>query len=405
LPVLGIRTLDDVSIEGKTVLLRVDINCPLDDAGKITDSSRIKACAPTVSEIAERNARVVVLAHQGRTGKPDCISLSEHAKLLGKEIEQEVTFVPKASGPEVLAAIENARLGDVLLLENQRFDKGEGEEKPAEEHAKDPVVTELAKLADFFVNDAFAAAHRSQRSLVGFCPLLPSAMGRLMEEELSALSKLLEPERPAIFIFGGAKTEGIEELVGTLLASSRADKVLLAGLTGLAFVVASGHALGASDQKIHESVTLQSLVKMSELLEKYPLRLIIPSDHAVESNDWRATVDSLPTPYPILDIGEGTIGQFVAEIKQAKTIFISGPPGFFEKPAFETGTRTILSAIGERTAEGAHTVVGGGHTNAAVEKFGLGGTFSYQSTGGGALETFITGGEMPVVEALKNSKA
>ncbi len=403
--VLEIRTLDDIAVEGKTVLLRVDINCPLDDKGRITDDSRIRACAPTVSELSERNAKVVVLAHQGRAGKPDCVSLSEHAERLGKAIEQEVRFVPKASGPEALEAVGSAKLGDVLLLENQRFDKAEGEEKTPEEHSNDPVVKELSGAADFFVNDAFAAAHRSQRSLVGFCPLLPSAMGRLMEAEIHALSKLIEPQRPSLFIFGGAKSEGMAEIVGTLLSSGRADKVLLTGLTGLAFVAASGHALGATDQKIHETISLEAMVKMSELVEKYPLKLILPQDHVVESNGWRATVASLPTPYPILDIGERTISQFEAEIRQAMTVFISGPAGLFEKPAFEAGTKALLFAIAERASQGAHTVVGGGHTNAAIEKFGFTGRFSYQSTGGGALETFITGGKMPVIDSLRASKA
>jgi phosphoglycerate kinase len=399
----GIRTLDDVKCEEKTVLLRVDINCPTDDKGALLDTTRIKAVLPTISELSERNAKVVILAHQGRFGKPDCFSLANHAKALETLLGEKVIFVPKPNGPEAIEEIKKARWGDILLLENQRFDKAEGDEKTPEEHSKDPAVIELSKAADLFVNDAFAAAHRSQRSLVGFCPLMQSVMGRVMEKELAALSKLVDPERPAIFIFGGAKLDGVEALVEKLISKGRADKILLGGLTGLAFVMASGHSLGVTDEKIQKEATLEGLGKMAELLEKYPLKILIPTDHAIDDGKWRAVVQALPAPYPILDIGPETIRQFTAEIANAKTIFISGPPGYFEKKGFEEGSKAVLTAMAERTD--ATTIIGGGHTNAAIEMLGLTGRFTYQSTGGGALETFITGGHMPVLDALRGSAA
>lgn len=210
MPLLGIKTLDDIRIEEKTVLLRVDINSPLDESGRILDLTRIKSVVPTIQELSERNAKVVVMAHQGRAGKPDCVSLSEHAKELEKVLGERVLFVPKPSGPEAVEAIKKAGWGDILLLENQRFDKQEEKNLPADEHANDPAILELAKAGDVFVNDAFGAAHRGQRSLVGFCPLMPSAMGRVMEAEIAALSRLVEPERPSLFILGGAKIEGAD---------------------------------------------------------------------------------------------------------------------------------------------------------------------------------------------------
>ncbi|MFH0962247.1 MAG: phosphoglycerate kinase [archaeon] len=400
---LGMKTLDDINVEEKTVLLRVDINCPTAEDGSLLDVTRIKAIVPTVQELSERNAKVVILAHQGRNGKPDCTSLKNHSKALASLLGEEVLFVDKPSGPDALAAIKKASWGDVILLENQRFDEAEQEEKTPDEHANDKTILELAKACDVFVNDAFAAAHRSQRSLVGFCPIMPSAIGRVMEAELGALEKIANPEKPALFIFGGAKLDGIEILVGKLLDSGRADKVIVTGLTGLAFVLSSGHSLGPTDGKIQGELSLEAMAKLAELVEKYPMNLLLPADHLAEKDGAPLIVKQVPTPYPIYDIGPEAASQFTAEISRAKTVFVSGPAGFFERAGFGEGTKKILEAAANRTGEGAHTVIGGGHTNAAISKLGLDGKFSYQSTGGGALEAFITGEKLPVLEAIKHS--
>lgn len=403
MPVLSgkVKTLDDINVEEKTVLLRLDINCPLGEKGELLDTTRIRAALPTVQELSERNAKVVILAHQGRNGKKDCVTLEAHGKALSQILGEEVVFVRNAS--DLQGALENAKWGAVLLLENQRFEKDEEKELSPDEHANSPFILSLAKLGDLFVNDAFSAAHRSQRSLVGFCPLMPSAVGRVMEKELENLEKLANPEKPSLFIFGGAKVEGVSDLVEKLLSGGKADKILLGGLTGLAFVLASGHSLGPTDSVLQKELSLEEMGKLAELLEKYPLRIILPSDHSIEKDGWKAVVSVVPTQYPIYDIGPETQKQFGAEIAVARTIFLSGPLGLFEKDGFSEGTKAALEAISKRTLDGAHTVIGGGHTNAAIEKLGFSGKFTYQSTGGGALETFITGGRMPVLDALENS--
>jgi len=404
MPVLSgkVRTLDDINVEEKTVLLRLDINCPLGEKGELLDTTRIRAAVPTVQELSERNAKVVILAHQGRNGKKDCVSLEAHGQALSQILGEPVKFLKNPAGYS--EEIGKAQWGDILLLENQRFEKDEEKELSPDEHANSPFVLSLAKIADVFVNDAFSAAHRSQRSLVGFCPLMPSAVGRVMEKELSALEKLSSPEKPSLFIFGGAKVEGVSDLVENLLSGGKADKILLGGLTGLAFVLASGHSLGPTDSVLQKELSLEEMGKLAGLLEKYPLRIIVPSDHSIEKDgSWKAVVSALPTQYPIYDIGPETQNQFRAEIAVARTIFLSGPLGLFEKDGFSEGTKAVLEAISKRTLEGAHTVIGGGHTNAAIEKLGFSGKFTYQSTGGGALETFITGGRMPVLDALENS--
>ncbi len=400
-------TLDDFNFAGKTVFLRVDINCPLDrNTLKIKDHTRIEACLPTVRELAGKKAKVVILAHQGRKGDWDFIGLWQHYGILkGLLPEKKVYFVEDVFGGAAKKAIANLNDGEILLLDNVRSFDGEQKEKTPQEHAASVLVRELAPLADVFVNDAFAASHRSQCSMVGFTPIIPSAAGRLMESEFRHSSRLIQnPRRPAVFIFGGAKFAGSIGLIDYLLSKGVADRIMLIGLTGLAFLKASGVDVGKPTFDIMEKCRGDEAPDFYEhaakLLSRYGDKIMVPNDVAVANDDHRAEipVSSLPSGFPICDIGSGFIMRCEDEISEAQTIFISGPAGLFENPQFAEGTNRLLKAIAG--SGHAFTFAGGGHTSAALRSLGLFDRFSYVSTGGGALETFMTGGKLPAIEAL-----
>lgn len=400
-------TLDDFNFAGKTVFLRVDINCPLDrNTLKIKDHTRIEACLPTVRELAGKKAKVVIMAHQGRKDDWDFIGLWQHYEILkGLLPEKKVYFVEDVFGQAAKKAIANLNDGEILLLDNVRAFEGEQKEKTPQEHAASVLVMELAPLADVFVNDAFAASHRSQCSMVGFTPIVPSAAGRLMESEFRHSSRLVQnPQRPAVFIFGGAKFAGSIGLIDYLLSKNVADKIILIGLTGLAFLKASGVDIGKPTFEIMEKCRGDEAPdfyeRAAKLLSTYGNKIMVPNDVAVANDDHRAEipVSGLPSAFPICDIGTGFIIRCEAEISEAQTIFISGPAGLFENPQFAEGTSRLLKAIAG--SGHAFTFAGGGHTSAALRSLGLFNRFSYVSTGGGALETFMTGGKLPAIEAL-----
>ncbi len=397
-------TLDDLDFKGKTVFLRVDINCPLDEkTRKITDISRIRAASPTIKELSEKEARVVVLAHQGRPGDWDFVSLEEHSQKLGEVLGISVKFVPDVCGERAQEAIRSLKNGEILMLENQRFNPDEMKEKTALEHSETTCIRNLAPLGDVFVNDAFSAAHRSQCSLVGFTEVMPSAAGRLMESEITSLSKLVSPVKPSIFIFGGAKFADSIKVVDNVLEKGEADQVILVGLTAQAFLKAKGANLGPPNEKVLEKEGTPELYREAKsVLDKYNERILLPEDFAIDKDGKRfeIAIDKLPTDHPICDIGTNSIERFREVISKAKTVFISGPAGIYERPQFLKGTSSIMKAI---VCSKPFSVAGGGHTTAALEQVGLLNKMSYVSTAGGALERFIMGKPMPAIEALKAS--
>lgn len=363
-------TMDDFDFENKSVILRVDINSPLDPKTlKIMDNWRIKKIIPTLKELKEKKARIIMLAHQGRPGKWDFTSLEEHAKELAKLLNDDIKFIEDIYGNDAIKEIECLKQGEILLLDNVRKCKEEMEKKSVEEHAKAEMVQKLSKYADAFINDAFAAAHRKHCSLVGFIPILPSFAGRLLQKEIEMVEKLLKgAERPKIFIFGGGKYENAIEVIKRLLRDDKADKILLGGMPGNAFLA----ALGKIKISVNESI--------KEIWKKYKDKIILPLDLVDEK-----------------DIGERTIDVFKEEIKNAASIFISGPMGVFEEEKYRKGTEEILKAI---AASNAFSMAGGGHTVAAINMLGLEKKFSYISTGGGSLERMLMGEKLPVIEAL-----
>jgi len=395
-------TLDDLNLNGKTVFLRVDINCPLNpETKKIIDDFRIKASALTLKELIDKGAKTIVLAHQGRPGDWDFISLREHAEKF-KELGFKIEFIDEVYGSKVLNAIKNLKRSETILLENVRFNPEEMLEKNAEEHSKSNFIQFLAPLGDFFVNDAFSAAHRSQCSLIGFTPIMPSAAGRLMEAEIKNLSKLFYAEKPSIAVLGGAKFSSSIKIVKALL-NKGFNKILLAGLSGQAFLKALGFKLGVvNEAKLEKEASIKFYDEAKKLLEVYSDKILLPEDFAIEKNGERIEIskNELPSNYPIYDIGDETISKFKNVLIEAKTVFLSGPAGAFEKPKFRKGTEELLTTIANSKA---FSVIGGGHTIAALQKLNLLTKVSHASVGGGALEAFIAGEPMPVIEALKNS--
>ncbi len=363
-------TMDDFDFTGKSVIVRVDINSPLEpDTLRIMDNWRIKKVIPTLKELKEKNARVIVLAHQGRPGKWDFTSLEQHAEEISKLMGEEIKYVDDVYGEKAINEIEKLERGEILLLDNVRKCSEEMEKKDAEEHAKAEMVQKLAKYGDAFVNDAFAAAHRKHCSLLGFIPVLPSFAGRLMQKEVEMVEKLLkEAERPRLFIFGGGKYENAIDVIEKLLEDGKADKIMLGGMPANAFLAAEGKYEMEVDEKV------------KRILDKYREKLILPV----------GTIDGK-------DIDEESIKIFKEEISNAASIFISGPMGVFEEEKYSRGTKEILKAIASSKA---FSMAGGGHTAAAINRLGLEEKFSYVSTGGGALERMLMGERLPAIEAL-----
>ena len=399
-------TLESFDFRDKTVILRVDINCPLDKATlKIINDVRIRSVVPTIRELMGKRAKIVILAHQSRKGKWDFIGLDQHAQLLSKNLNVPVKYVDDVIGEKAKKEISQLRSGEILLLGNVRGLDSESKEADMETHSGADLVRALSPLADYYVCDAFGASHRSQCSLVGFQPVLPSASGRLMARELYALRSIFEkPRRPSVFILGGAKFADVPNMIDNVLNTGTADTVIVVGLAGNAFLSARGVDIGEASSKIlADELTEENFIAAREILSKYGPRILLPVDVAVERNGKRECVNigDMPTKEPALDIGDSSIEKFEKVILSSGTSFMSGPAGMFEKEGFEVGTKRLITAMVDSKGL---SVLGGGHTAGAAEKFDLADRVSYVSTGGGALETFLLNEPLPVIEALKSSK-
>ena len=399
-------TIDDFNLKNKTVLVRVDFNSPLDPKTKqIINDKRIRAHASaTIKDLVKKGAKSVILAHQGRPGSSDFISLDQHAKLLGKALNMPIKYVDDVLGEAAQNEIKALQSGEVLVLGNVRGLPYEQNKGTPEEHSKTDFVKNLAPLADLFINDAFAAAHRAHVSMVGFTAVLPSAAGRIMERELKALGKVLEsPEKPSVFVIGGAKGDDSLDISNYVLENKIADNVLTGGVIGHIFLVAQGMDLGESNMKFLEKQELMGLVPgIKELMKRYPGAIIVPVDLAMNADEKRKEIDieNLPTKNSIFDIGTKTAKMFGEIILKAKTIVVSGPVGVFENPEFKKGSEIILKAVADSKG---YSLVGGGHTVAAVEKMGIADKMSYVSTAGGALIEFLMGKKLPGVVALEKA--
>jgi len=393
-----IQDLGDAEIRGRRALVRVDFNVPLDDGGKVTDDTRIRAAIPTIQYLLDRGASVVLLSHLGRPkGKVDArYTLKPVADRLAALFpDRSVAFVGSTADAEAQAAARALQPGQVLLLENTRF-------LPGEEKDDDALSRELAKLGDLFVNDAFGAAHRSHASTAGVAKYLrPAVAGLLMERELRYLSGALQnPERPFVSILGGSKISGKIDVIEALLP--RVDWMLIGGAMACTFFRAMGLATGKS------LVEEDRLDMASRLLSSAGDKLVLPTDAMVApSLDAKDAAmahvvsrDAIPADQAMLDVGPATTEAFAALVTGARTVLWNGPMGVFEQPPYDRGTLGVAHALAEATRKGAVTIVGGGDSAAAIAQAGLSDQVSHVSTGGGASLEFLEGKPLPGVEAL-----
>ena len=402
------KTLDDFQVKNKVVLVRVDFNSEIDPATKkVTSDVRIRAHGEsTLKELAEKGAKTVVLAHQGRKGDPDYTPLKEHAAILGKILKCPVKYVDDIFGEKAKAAIKSLQGGEILVLENVRSWDKETKSMTPEEASKTELVQNLAPLADLFVNDAFAAAHRGHVSMVGFTAVLPSAAGRIMERELKSLSKALEkPEKPCVYVMGGAKADDSLEISKYVLGKGIADYVLTGGVTGQLFLAAKGIDLGKGNMAYLAKKELTGLIPGIKALEdQFGNKVVVPVDFALDADGKRKEipVSKLPTQKSIMDIGAKTVEVYSKIIASAKSIVVSGPMGVYENKAFNYGTKGVFEAIADSKA---FSLAGGGNTIAAIQEYGLTKKIGYISTAGGALIEFLMGKKLPGVVALETAVA
>jgi phosphoglycerate kinase len=384
------KTIRDIDVEGKRVLVRVDFNVPLDQ-GKVADDTRIRAALPTIQYLTEQGAKVILMSHLGRPkGKvKEELRLTPVAERLADLLDRPVAMAVDCVGEEVETAVDRLRPGDVLLLENLRFHPGE--------EANDPgFVRRLASLGEVYVNDAFGTAHRAHASTEGVAHHLPAVAGFLMEKELNFLSKALErPEHPFVAILGGAKISDKIGVVDNLLG--KVDTLLIGGGMANTFLKAQGHQVGQS------LVEEESLPLAQELLDKAGRKLVLPVDVVVadrfdaEAQSKIVSVEEVPADWRILDIGPATVERFAQELYTAKTVVWNGTMGVAEFPRFAAGTEGIIEMLAEGQAT---TIVGGGDTAAAVQQAGLAEKMTHVSTGGGASLELLEGKVLPGVAAL-----
>ena len=408
----GMQTLDDFNLKGKTLLARFDMNSPLDPKTREPlDITRIKESIPTLKELAEKEAKTVILIHQGSDIEyHNYASTKPHSRIISQLLGKPVEYIDDVCGPAARDKIKALKNGQILMLENVRFMAEEMtifETKlnlSPEEQAKTLVVRQLAPLADIYLCDAFAAAHRSQPTLVGMEEVLTSMMGRLFEKEITSLNQLLKnPEKPCIFILGGAKIQDAFLMIDSILKNNIADVILATGLVAQVMLLAKGISLGKPSEDLIKKKNLESYIEQSKaILKTFAKQIKLPVDYAYSLSGERkeVKVSSLPINYTLMDLGSNTISEYEVIIKDAKTIFFNGPAGVFEKAETELGTKSILSVIAESNA---FSVIGGGDSITAVNKYKLANDISYISTGGGALVRFLSGEELPVVKALRKS--
>ena len=398
---MSIRGIDQLDVAGKTVLVRSDLNVPL-DGSTITDDGRIVASVPTIKALLAGGAKVVVLAHLGRPkGEPDAkYSLAPAAARLGELLGQQVALAPVTSGPEAAAVVAGISAGQVAMLENVRFDARETSKVEAE---RAELAAEWAALGDLYVSDGFGVVHRAQASVTELAKALPHAAGLLVEAETKVFRKLLDnPDRPYVVILGGSKVSDKLGVVQNLLKS--VDRLLVGGGMAYTFLAAAGHSVGNSLLEKDQIETVKELVASAtaagiEIV--VPVDLVIADDFAPDANTQIVDADSIPDGWEGLDIGPKTRELFASKIADAKTVVWNGPVGVFEMEAFSAGTRAVAEAM---TKIDATTVIGGGDSAAAVRILGIDEAgFTHISTGGGASLEFLEGKTLPGIAVLEDN--
>jgi phosphoglycerate kinase len=415
-PRLRIRSLDAFDLHGKTVIFRTDINSPIDPVSKkIVNTNRLEKTVPTLARLLDGGAKVAIIAHQGDTlDYQNLIPLEEHAAILSTLIKRPIAYIDDVCGPAAQAAVKALKDGQAIILGNLRYltEEVSSFEKEVKQKPEDMLdtwlVRSLAPLADLYVNDAFAAAHRNAPSMVAFQELLPTAGGIQLVEEYSALKAVMDsPKRPCVFVLGGAKISDAFSMMRKVLEDGAADAILTSGVTGLVMHLARGLNLGQATSTFLRDKALDGFIpEARELLEKWGDSFVLPVDLAYEKNGQRAEVAVSAIEvgnfngilFP--DIGAGTIALFKEKIASAGSIFVNGPAGMYEDPRWETGTREVWQAI---AAAPGYTVVGGGDTISAASKFTDLFKYSYVCTGGGAMVRFLAGKKLPLIQAMERA--
>lgn len=409
----GILTLDDFDFGGKTVIFRVDINSPIDPkTRRMVNDNRIRKSAPTVRELSEKGAKLVLLAHQGDTEDyQNVISLTQHAERMSGYVGKPVEFLDDICGPAAVQRIQALKPGEILLLNNVRFLSEEMStfvnfvKLTPQQLAQTWLVRNLAPLADCFVCEAFAAAHRYSPSLVGFAEVLPAFGGRLLIEEFGALSRVKEtPKHPCVYVLGGARIADAFSMMEQVLGTGAADRVLTCGLNGEVMLLAKGYHLGAASERLIDDKGLTPFIERArDLLQRYGDKIIYPEDVVVDEGGRRQLpLSELPTERLIVDVGEKTVTRYISEINAAATIFVNGPAGIYENPIAAWGTERLWNAIADAPG---YSVIGGGDSVAAGAKFKVLERMGYVCTSGGGMVRFLSGQELPVITALRRAAA
>ncbi|PAD22838.1 phosphoglycerate kinase [Terribacillus saccharophilus] len=389
------KSIRDIDVAGKKVFCRVDFNVPMEN-GTVTDDTRIKAALPTIKHLVEQGAKVILASHLGRPKgevKED-LRLDPVAQRLSDLLDKEVVKVDQVQGEEVNQAVESLADGDVLLIENVRFEAGEEKNDPE-------LAKAFASIADVYVNDAFGAAHRAHASTEGVAKHLPAVAGLLLERELEVLGKALSnPERPFTAIIGGAKVKDKIGVIDNLL--DKVDNLIIGGGLAYTFIKARGYEIGKSlleEDKIDLAKEFMQKAKDKGVNMVMPEDVVVADDFSEDANKREVSIEEIPADWEALDIGPKTRETYKQIVKDSKLIIWNGPMGVFELNAFAEGTK----AVGEALAEGkGFSIIGGGDSAAAVEKFGLADKMDHISTGGGASLEFMEGKELPGVAALND---
>ena len=404
----AIRTLDDVFLDGKTVLLRIDGNSPLHPINNsFLDDSRLKGVIPTINKLTK--TKLIILTHQSRPGKKDFTSTSGHAREFQRLLGRAVKFVEDICGEKAFSAIEEMNIGDILLLNNVRMNQEELDCKTNdfESQMDTYFVQRLSSIADVFINDAFACAHRNSPSITGFTYALPCIAGTLMMNELNSLGNAMKnPKKPCIAVLGGIKVDDSVKVAKNMLKENIADKILVTGGVANLFLELSGINIGEINREFLKKELGNKWGKtcedISEIISNYSEKIVMPTDVALNVNGKRIDIgiSQLPTEHQVFDLGIQSTFTASSEIKNAGTIILNGPAGVFELDDFKFGTMEIINACAESKA---FVVVGGGHTATLINNLGLSKQIGHVSTGGGACLEFLAGEKLFAIKSLEIS--
>jgi phosphoglycerate kinase len=391
-------TLDDFDLKGKTIFLRVDMNCPIDpNTMEISGTRRIEEATETINAI--KDSKLVVASHQGRVGNKDYTGMKKHAEVLEKLLNRKIKYIEDVIGTTAQNEIKNLKEGDILLLDNLRLCAEENYEFSSADAAKTIMVQRLQKLFDLCVLDSFPSAHRSHPSIVGFAHVLPACAGKIVEREVRKLDEIMMVAKaPHVIVLGGSKVGDRLEAVKMLIKKGRADHVLLTGLIGNVFMRAQARIKAPLGIEREEEMVATA----HALIGEYPDVFSTPVDVAIDKDGSRVEVDvrDLNKEDIIYDIGPKTVEHYNKMISGAGTVFISGPPGYFEKEQFSLGTKGILEGVANSMAT---TIVSGGHLTSALKRYGLVEKIDHISTAGGALVLYLTGETLPMIQVLEEA--